>query len=123
MYRPNACGEASELPCSLPSANGSPLAWAWPARSCAAMSASSVPGETGNAPACRIAWISSASATAPVSYRLNVSSCPWAMYARAHRAAVARSACTRAAGAPLASSASAISAAPQSMSLFHWVAG
>ena len=67
MNRPNACGEASESPSWVPSANGSPLAWAWPARSCAAMSASSVAGETGKSPACRIAWISSASATAPVS--------------------------------------------------------
>ena len=70
MNRPNACGEASEAPSCVPSANGSPLAWSSPVRSCAARSPSSAPGAIGlhqEIPACRIAWSSSASATAPLS--------------------------------------------------------
>ena len=76
MNRPNACGEASEAPSWVPSANGSPLAQASPVRSWAARSASSVAGAiTGLSPApdaccpvaCCRACSSSASATAPLS--------------------------------------------------------
>src|SRR5581483_6935962 len=124
MYRPKACGDASDAPSWVPSPNGSPFAAASPVRSCAAMSVSTVLGaSTGVPPASCIAWSSSDSATAPLSYRLNVSRPRWARYARVHLAAVERSACTCAPDAPVASSASASSAAPHAMSLFHSVPG
>ena len=85
-HNPNACGAASEAPSWVPRPNGSPAASASAVCSCVPRSLSSSRGEiTGGMPArwaCRTARSSSASATAPESYRFSVSPSagwPWAM--------------------------------------------